>query len=63
MSTRKMGRVPLPVEQKREKPLRIRLNLQERELIDQAADGPSAAWARRVLLRQARKDIKEMQEC
>jgi uncharacterized protein (DUF1778 family) len=53
-----MGRKPLPPEDRREKPLRIRLTDAEREEIDKAANGQSSTWAREVLLRAARKAKK-----
>jgi len=54
-----MGRKKLPPEQAREKPLRIRLNAEERRLVDGAAEAEghrsTSAWARRELLRLAEK--------
>jgi hypothetical protein len=50
-----MGRPPLPDDERRAKPLRIRLSDPEREEIDKAAGGKSSTWARQVLLREARK--------
>jgi uncharacterized protein (DUF1778 family) len=54
----RMGRKPLPPEERRAKPLRIRLTDAEREEIDRAADGQSSTWAREVLLSAARKAKK-----
>jgi uncharacterized protein (DUF1778 family) len=51
----RMGRPPLPEEDRRAKPLRIRLTDAEREEIDKAAGASSSTWAREVLLRAARK--------
>lgn len=54
-----MGRKPLPPEKAREKPLRIRLNAEERRLVDGAAEAEghrnTSAWARMVLLQLATK--------
>jgi len=50
-----MGRPPLPDDERRAKPLRIRLSDPEREEIDRAAGGKSSTWARQVLLKAARK--------
>lgn len=54
----RMGRKPLPPEDRRAKPLRIRLTGAERAEIDKAADGQSSTWAREVLLRAARRAAK-----
>jgi uncharacterized protein (DUF1778 family) len=53
-----MGRPPLDPEDRRSKPLRIRLTDAEREEIDKAANGQSSTWARKVLLQAARKAKK-----
>ena len=54
-----MGRKKLPPEKAREKPLRIRLNVEERRLLDGAAEADgyrsTSAWARDKLLRLAGK--------
>jgi uncharacterized protein (DUF1778 family) len=50
-----MGRKKLPESDRREKPLRIRLNSDERRLIDKAAAGNTSSWAREVLLSAAKK--------
>ena len=54
-----MGRKRLPPEKAREKPLRIRLNVEERRLVDGAAEADgyrsTSAWAREELLRLASK--------
>jgi hypothetical protein len=54
---REPGRPPKPLEERRRKPLRIRLTDAERELLDDAAGGEegTSTWAREVLLRAARK--------
>jgi uncharacterized protein (DUF1778 family) len=53
-----MGRKKLPPEQARAKPLRIRLNAEERRLVDEAARlqgfGNTSTWVRAELLRLAR---------
>ena len=54
-----MGRKRLPDDERREKPLRIRLKPEEREEIDSASGGNSSAWAREVLLKAARKPKKK----
>jgi uncharacterized protein (DUF1778 family) len=58
-----MGRKKLPPEKAREKPLRIRLNAEERQLVDGAAevDGhrSTSAWAREKLLRLAEKTLRK----
>jgi uncharacterized protein (DUF1778 family) len=54
-----MGRKRLPPEEAREKPLRIRLNTAERQMVDgaAAADGQpnTSAWARAELIRLAKR--------
>lgn len=56
-----MGRKKLPPEKAREKPLRIRLNAEERRLVDGAAKAEghrsTSAWARSELLRLAEKAL------
>jgi len=56
-----MGRKPLPDEERRDKPLRIRLADAERAQIDLAAEldgyGGSSGWARDVLFEAAEKKI------
>jgi hypothetical protein len=52
-----MGRKKLPPEAARQKPLRIRLNPEERRMVEEAAEAEglrsTSAWARRTLLTQA----------
>lgn len=53
-----MGRKKLPDEERREKPLRIRLSSEERGEIDRAAEAKgqtTSEWARELLLRAARR--------
>jgi len=54
-----MGRKKLPPDEARQKPLRIRLNAEERRLVDGAAEADgyrsTSAWAREELLRLAEK--------
>ena len=61
MALTRMGRKPLPEEDRRDKPLRIRMTDAEREQIDLAAElagyGGSSGWAREVLLKAAKKQI------
>lgn len=55
-----MGRKRLPDDVRREKPLRIRLSQEERELIDDAAGGAgkTSNWAREVLVKTAKREAK-----
>lgn len=56
----RMGRKPLPDEERKDKPLRIRLADPEREAIDRAAEENgqnSSRWAREILLREAEKQL------
>ena len=53
-----MGRKRLSDDDRREKPLRIRLKPEEREAIDEASGGNSSAWAREVLLKAAKTPKK-----
>ncbi|HTQ40548.1 MAG TPA: hypothetical protein VMJ32_16095 [Pirellulales bacterium] len=50
-----MGRKKLPADVRRSKPLRIRLSVEEREAIDKAADGNASNWARKLLLKAAKR--------
>jgi hypothetical protein len=58
-----MGRKKLPPDKFRQKPLRIRLNPEERRLVDEAAEAEghrsTSAWARRGLLRLA-EEVQSM---
>lgn len=52
-----MGRKPLSGKRKSDRPLRIRLTDEERDVLDQAAakvDKSTATWARELLLKAAR---------
>lgn len=57
----RMGRPPLPENQRRDKPLRIRLTDEEREKIDAAAEqagySSSSGWARDLLVESAEKEL------
>ena len=55
----RMGRKPLPDNERREKPLRIRLSRDERAAVDKAAGGKTSQWARNVLLKAARRATKQ----
>ena len=60
--TYRMGRKRLPDDVRREKPLRIRLNDEERSLVDSAAtalDETASEYARRVLLKNATGVMKK----
>lgn len=54
-----MGRKKLPDEIARQKPLRIRLNEEERRMVDEAAEASgfrnTSAWVRKELLRLAKR--------
>lgn len=50
-----MGRKKLSDDLRREKPLRIRLSIDERAEVDKAADGKTSTWAREVILKAARR--------
>jgi uncharacterized protein (DUF1778 family) len=57
-----MGRKRLSDDERRDKPLRIRLTPEERALVDEAAEtreDTSAGWAREVLIREATKVTKK----
>jgi hypothetical protein len=51
----KMGRPPLPPAERMDKQVKIRFTAAEREELERAADGNTAAWAREVLLRAAKR--------
>jgi uncharacterized protein (DUF1778 family) len=53
-----MGRKRLSDDERREKPLRIRLTPDERKAIDRASDGNASAWARELLIKAATKARK-----
>lgn len=56
-----MGRNPLSNKPKTDKPLRIRLTDDERELLDNAANIgglPTSSWAREVLIKFANRLVK-----
>ena len=57
----RMGRKPLSDEERRDKPLRIRLTDAEREVIDGAAGSAghhsTSRWARDTLLRAAEREL------
>jgi hypothetical protein len=61
----RMGRRPLPDEDRRDKPFRIRMTDEEREQVDSAAetagDTSSSRWARRVLLKAAGRELARKQ--
>ncbi len=56
----RMGRPMLPDDERREKPLRIRMSDEERELVDRAAEATgqtTSQWARDILERAAKKQV------
>ena len=55
----RMGRPPLPDNERREKPLRIRLSPEERAEVEKAAKGKTSTWARDILLRAAKRANKQ----
>ena len=58
-----MGRPQLPDDERRDKPLRIRLTDAERALLDEAAEKAGCAntscWARETLERAAKRLVKK----
>lgn len=58
----RMGRPQLPDEDRRDKPLRIRLTDEERQLLDDAAKAAgcsnTSCWARETLERAAKRLVK-----
>ena len=61
MCMTKMGRPPLPTEERKAHMLRIRMTDDDREQINQAAEteGESASeWARQILLKAAKRTLK-----
>lgn len=50
-----MARPEKPPDERKENVLRIRLTDEEREQLDQAANGKTSSWARDVLLRAAKR--------
>lgn len=62
----RMGRKPLSDEDRRDKPLRIRLTDDEREQIDSAAESAgyvgSSGWARDILMREAEAQLASRQK-
>ena len=58
-----MGRRKLPPDEIRQKPLRIRLNEEERSLVDKAAEikdcSGTSAWVRQEILRLARRVVEK----
>ena len=61
-SGKRMGRKPLSDDERRDKPLRIRLTDAEREVIDDAAesagDNSTSRWARDALLKIAERELR-----
>ena len=55
MDKNERGRPPKADDERKDNVLRIRMTQDEREAIDQAADGKTSSWARDVLLRAAKR--------
>jgi hypothetical protein len=53
----KRGRPPKPAGEKLDAALHVKMTAAQRALIDQAADGDAATWARDVLLRSAKRKV------
>ena len=57
----RMGRKPLPDDDRRDKPFRIRMTDEERSQVDAAAqavgDNSSSRWARKILLEAAEQEL------
>ena len=55
MDKNERGRPPKADDERKDNVLRIRMTQDEREILDQAADGKTSSWARDVLLRAAKR--------
>ena len=55
MDKNERGRPPKADDERKDNVLRIRMTQDERESLDQAADGKTSSWARDVLLRAAKR--------
>ena len=55
MDKNERGRPPKADDERKDNVLRIRMTQDEREVLDQAADGKTSSWARDVLLRAAKR--------
>ena len=55
MDKNERGRPPKADDERKDNALRIRMTKDERESLDQAADGKTSSWARDVLLKAARR--------
>ena len=55
MDKNERGRPPKADDERKDNVLRIRMTQDERETLDQAADGKTSSWARDVLLRAAKR--------
>ena len=54
MDKNERGRPPKADDERKDNVLRIRMTQEERQLLDQAADGKTSTWARGVLVRAAK---------
>jgi hypothetical protein len=52
-----MARPPIPPESRKTNVLRIRLTDEERDLLDRAAKGRTSTWARKALIKLARRSL------
>ena len=55
MDKNERGRPPKADGERKDNVLRIRMTQEEREALDQAANGKTSSWARDVLLRAAKR--------
>lgn len=58
MTKNERGRPPKADDERKDAELRIRMTREERERMDQAADGKTSTWARDVLVRAAKRKLK-----
>ena len=57
MENNERGRPPKADDERKDNVLRIRMTQEERDLLDQAADGKTSTWARESLLRAAKRKV------
>jgi hypothetical protein len=58
MESKRMGRPPKPAEERQTERLEIRMTAKERALIERAGGANTSGWARRVLVKAARRRDK-----
>ena len=59
MDKSERGRPPKADDERKDAELRIRMTQDERELLDRAAGDKTSTWAREVLLRAAKRSVKD----